>query len=381
MATAAYLFNNLKPEAPVIQKIVPLLVRDEYERDKVVYYQRIRIYFSKVPLTGKDNRIGIIVRDPASVYPTMLKSAISRAGKDIVTDQLGDLLDMQDDQLSAANFNLDPGLLEEEYKSMFKPKYDNGQPVQGPNPIGIVNYTVRLDKDQSLHYIDTEIKVRGKGGQEFHNPFVQLFLVCYQPLSANYNNPVADTQVGYNADYRLSASVKAEFVSIYPSRSFSNPMILFKRHPKGWCTLSGDTSSLFFSQADKNNLHTDFIISVQKRVRHGMWETQNLKSATVRMTLDGKAAAPVAVSGPLPYVSLFSSVQPDMIKARQFECDFQVHFAECFLDTYRVVIYEVDCFNGLGLDSLTKALCGDNRPSLLTITGAQIRNTYVFEDK
>jgi hypothetical protein len=383
-ASAAYLFNNQKPAVPKIAKIVPLIVRDQYEQDKIVYYQRVRIYFSQVALTGKDNRIGILVREPASVYPTTLGTSISKAGKDVVTDQLTDPLNLTNDQLSVANFNLDSTLLEEAYRLDFKPAYDNANPAATLFPVGIVSYTVRWDKDQSLHYIDAEIMLGGKDKQEFHNPLVQLFVVSYQPFSANYNSanaPIADTTAGLRNDYRLSAPVNAEFFNIYPSRTFQSPLILFKHHPKGWCTLSGTTSSLFFSQSDNNKLHTDFIVSVQKRVRHGMWEMYDLKTMTVRMKLDGKETGPVKQTGPVPYMSLLGTYEQVLFTAKAFECDFQIHFGECFLGNYRVVIYEVDCFNGLGLSKLVDVLGSTSRPSLLTIAGVRVRNTYVFEDR
>jgi hypothetical protein len=385
-AKSNYLFNNSKPDSPKIDKIIPLNIKDEYEKKKTVYYQRIRIYFNQVPLIGKQSRIALLVSDPASVYQKYLKGSIGNAGIDAVTDDLSDRLNLNNDLLTLSNFVYDDKILDSDYKNTFIPALDPPSQSGVIDKIGLVSYVTQFDREQSLWYIDTQMKLNNKKGEEFHNPFIQLYLTAYQPYSANYANQPGintDSSDGFSLDYRISLPIKAEFFSIYPTRTFENPLVLFKNHPKAYCTLSGFTKSLFFKQADKS-LHTEFVVSVQRKGIHDIWTTIEIESMDSKLRIDKVEKQKVMTVNSKYYQPLLYPYSGLLQNGSNFECDFQVKFSKSIFEKYRVVIHEVDCFNGLDQKTLSDILSNTKadqieRTAPTNIGGVNLRSTYIFE--
>lgn len=373
-ATGNYLFNNLKPLPPVVEKIVPLVVSDAYTTGDVHYYQRVRIYFNQVPLVGKDARMAILIQDAKAIYPLYLAKARSSAGLDSVTDDPSGSLGLVSDQLTAANFNLDRHLLETEYLQDFKPAYRD-------DPNGLVSYTICWDQEQALWYIDTELNLKKADGTELHNPFVQLFIAAYQPFSANYNTG-DDSSVGFNQDYRLSQPISLEYFSIYPSRTFSHPHLLFKTRSKSGCTLSSAINSLFIGRNTQPlTLQTEFVVALERSAIHGIWEPYPIDILTLTASVDQMPVAglqPIKANGQ-NQLGILAPLSAALIQGKtNFECNFQLSYNKHFYYKYRIVVTEVDLFNDLDANGLQNVLANNGNPALVSISGVYIRGNYIF---
>ncbi|RZK27083.1 MAG: hypothetical protein EOO43_00770, partial [Flavobacterium sp.] len=148
-ATSGYLFNNQKPAIPVIQKIIPLIVRDD-ELLHVSYSERIRLYYDATVM-GKDGRLGIIINTGNSVYSKYLLGYVSHAGIDSVMDNFDDRLNLNNNMLGKKSFIYDSPRLEREYIRKFKPTFDDLD-VDGAE-IGLISYIPAYDPSQELWYV------------------------------------------------------------------------------------------------------------------------------------------------------------------------------------------------------------------------------------
>lgn len=384
MASSNYLFNNLKPEAPVVEKIIPLIVRDDYpEGRRVSYYERIRIYY-RPALTGKDNRLGILTLENAGIYRKHLEEYISRAGIDSVMDNFNDQLELNSGMLGARNFNLDGELLEEPYKRKLKPVYDTS--FSTPDQlIGLVSYIPLYDAEQELWYVDLELDLKNLAGLDLHSPFVQLGLVNYQPHSANYallKGSVEDNQVAFEDDFRLSDPIKADFFSIRPKRNFKNPFVLFKHRSADKFSFSGAISSLYFKDIEGGvkKLQSEFILCVQQQGHGDFWEVVPSKLFSKSYRLNHQPLETKDPDAELLYHPLLTGLQPHISSYTDqlFEIAFDIWFKKFPFGRHRIIIFEIECHNNLSLEHLPALLVNNE---LQQLNGVRIINNFIFSRK
>ncbi|MNK40695.1 hypothetical protein D3C87_593450 [compost metagenome] len=377
-ASAGYLFNNLKPEIPVVEKIIPLIVRDD-QKLAVSYYERYRIYYHN-SLMGKDGRLGILINDGKSIYRNQLKGCVSHAGIDSVMDNFGDRLALSNNQLGRANFNVDANILEERYIEKFDPKFDDFY-TSNAEVIGMISYTPDYDASQGLWYIDIELKIKNKAKLDLHSPFIQLGLVNYQPRSANYamqSGSVADTASAYAEDLRVSDPVKADFFAIRPRRSFKNPFVLFKHKSIDRFSLSGAISSLYFKDnVAKKELKSEFVLCVQEEGNSDFWEVIPSKLFKKQYKLDGTDVGREAQGVELRYHPLLTGLDkfPLSHADQSFEVQFGIWFEKVLFGKHRIVIYEIECHNSLKLADLPPLLVNGE---IQHVYGVNVINNFIF---
>lgn len=377
IAKASYLFNNQKPQVPVIEKIIPLIVRDTQETtNKVSVYERFRICYH-ADLLGKGGRLGIIIKDGQSVYATQLQSYRSHAGIDSVMDNFADRLDLEGNLLGRDNFNIMTNL-EKEYIDNFNPQFDDTDPAQ---KIGLVSYIPNYDPVQRLWYVDIELNLKNKKNLELHSPFVQLGLVSYQPRSANYayqNGSIDDTHDAYQNDFRVSDPIKADFFSIRPSRNFNNPFVLFKHRSTDKFSLSGAVSSLYFKDsANKKQLKSEFLLCVQEEGHSDFWNVVPSKLFKKRFCLNGVLHGDEIREVELRYHPLLTELEalPLSYTDQIFEVEFGIWFQKKLFGKHRIIIYEIECHNNLDLADLPMLL---SQGELSHINGVNIINNFIF---
>lgn len=407
---ATFIPNNLKPNAPSIRKIVPLIVDDVEDkgRERIAQGDRVRIYLEPNGrmLTGANERVGILVRYEHGMYNTLFSEYASKAGRDVITDGSGPDASpaLHHDRLSPLELELDPRILEPDYIERFQPQFD-GDVFRDPDAIGLVSYIPQYDEHQGLWYFDPQFRLRNMDGQELHNAFIQLGLVGYQPWSANYNvrtegNTAPDDRDHaecFELDKRLSAPVKADFFSIYPSREFRDPYVLF-RNDEGRFSLGGSISSLFFQEFSSamRCLHSQFILGVQERRPGGFWTSYESSIRSLEFELDGAIVAErydasIPLKGQVMEKHFHCLLPPDLgiylqgeaPTRSRFSCSFDLDFDPGFLrrrqgGRYRVVIYEVEWFNyEEPISKLGELLADDAEPG--QIPGVRIKGVNIFE--
>jgi len=380
VAIAGYLFNNVKPSAPVIEKIIPLIVRDDREQtNKVTYYERFRIYYHPAQM-GKGGRLGIIINDGQTAYPNRLQGYVSHAGIDAVMDNFDDRLNLLGNWLGRANFNLDKERLEKQYITNFNPQFDDSY-ATGAEKIGLISYTPDYDEEQGLWYVDLELNIKNKAQLDLHSPFVQLGLVSYQPRSANYafqNGSIADTPEAYLNDFRLSDPIKADFFSIRPTRNFKNPFVLFKHKSANKFSLSGAVSSLYFKDdANKKQLKSEFVLCVQEEGHGGFWDVIQSKLLKKQYRLNSVLDGTLMPEKELRYHPLLTELEGLALSYTDqvFEVQFGIWFQKKLFGKHRIIIYEIECHNNLDLKDLPPLLINGE---LQHINGVKIINNFTF---
>lgn len=376
IASSNYLFNNSKPQVPVVEKIVSLIKRDDYEGGtKTDFSERVRVYYHPAS-SGKDFRLGILINEPQSVYPKYLNDYISKAGRDAVMDNPDDSLDLVNFQLARKNFNIGSAPLEKEYISDFKPKYDSDSETMSSGLIGLVSYIPLYDPQQDLWYVDVELNLNNTSGKQLHSPFVQLGLVNYQPYAANYGmlSATATEAERFDKDYRLSAPVKSDFFAIRPDRKFKNPFVLFKKPKVNKFFISGAVSSLYFK---KKELKSEFLLCVQKRGTGDTWEVVMSELLNKEYRLNNVLINEQNTLIESSYHLLLKDLQPAIrdYADSMFECGFQLNFDRILFGHHRVVIYEVECHNDLTL-AVVLEKTKVHEPQ--HIDGLRIINNYIF---
>jgi hypothetical protein len=362
-----FLPNNHKPEAPRVRKIVPLVTddRDTHGLERSVRGNRVRIYLEPDGRmrSGRDERIGVVVHEELGIYNTQMAEFKSKAGRDVITDVSSpkSVPSLKNDELSATEFDLDANNLEPAYLSRFKPEYDR-HVFGNVGALGLISYIPQFDAKQGLWYFDPEFKIRNQDDQEFHNVFVQLGLVGYQPWSANYNELLHDTQAGFEQDLRFSQPIMADFFGLYPTRNFKNPCLLFRTDDRSRFTLGGSISSLFFQDGPKGkrSLGNQFILAVEEIGPGGFWKKMDSRLKRLEFLLNGATIVTGSDSAascdrPRLYHCLIPSDLPnylseDDLSRSTFECELSLDFEPSFLRSrhgghYRVLIYEVEWFN------------------------------------
>lgn len=382
-ATSNYLFNNLKPSIPVVEKIIPLIVRDEKIEESLVEYRfRARIYF-KTDTMDKNRRLGILVGEPKSVYKNLLKEFISRAGKDVVTSTSLDSLNLPDDVLTATKINYSGEFLEPTYKEDFNPIDDLVTGSSVGEEIGLVSYTPNYDIEQELWYTDIELKIADNPVNDLHTTFVQLGLVNYQPNSANYAmlpGGIPDDNQAFSADYRLSQAVKADFFSIRPKRSFKNPIVLFKHKRTEKFSLSGSIRSLYFEENEEENkrtLKSDFILCVKER-GHGNFTNVVPSKLYQKSYRIGKQEITGYTEEPEQRYHLLLQDMEKSISVfdTEFEASFRIDFDKKLFGNHIVIIHEIECFNKMNIQNLQFLLVEHD---IQNIDGIRILDNFIFE--
>lgn len=381
-AQADYLFNNVKPAPVEVAKVIPLIIKDyDKKRTNQEYrFNRFRIFFSTVPQTGKDGRIGVLIQHDKSVYKTFFEDHRSKAGRDIVTDRSSLRLSLTDDSLTFSQFNVNRLEMEVEYMDRYLPYFD-GNDTDQTKIIGLMSYIVQYDIEQCLYYIELELVLKTPENKELHNPFVQLSLVNYQPHSANYGNidKEKDTIGYFNKDYRISTPVKLDFFSIYPSRKFENPLLLFKHHQTKNTILSGDISSLYFKEGEKR-FKTEFVLCVQEHLQEDFWlEVSSDLTYLLHIVGVKNNEAVTPGSHPVNYFHVLLGSTFDQFKDdtdKSFQIEFRLSFHKKLFKKYRVVIHEIENYiEGSLSDRIIKMGSGD----FYKTTGIRPKDTFIFK--
>jgi hypothetical protein len=275
--------NNKKPAPPAVNKIVPLIVKDEWGEDRNRYRvtrgNRLRIYLERGRLTsGKGERLAVMLNEPTAIYNEGLLNSdlLSMVGRDITSlnnNPHDGLYENERVLLQQSNFNTyDPYVIDEGGQDLekFKPRY-----VQ---ELGCMTYEPLFDRELNLWYCDIEMDINDKHGKELHCPMIQLMLAHYQENSENHNafpgsmNPGTDL----NRDCRLSEIIKSRFVYLLPSR------ILNVRHnASGAVTLSVQADEQSLKKGEGDVTRTAFYAAVQQSEDELRWETMDSKGKTV----------------------------------------------------------------------------------------------------
>jgi hypothetical protein len=347
---ASFMPSNVKPDRPVVRKIVGLVTRDFDEDASTLQYRgnRVRVYLEPLgrQKTGPE-RIGILVADPDSKSPGLLMESVSVMGQDIVTDGiLPDGVSSRDSRLTASAFRTSLACMENHMKG-FAPT-----PVAGlfGGGIGLVSYVPRYDATERLWFVDLELNVFNAAQQELHNPFIRLGLVTHQPYAANYDAKTDGQQTSLAADFRVSPVELSEFFSIYPSRMVSDPLVLFG-NTKAF-TLSGSVSSLFFWHSKPAQLRSQFIFEMQCCEDGGFWQTMEsslVKPVRVRVSGDPVGKPIVPSMPPSRHLLLPVEISQHTSASALFEIDVEVDYTSSWLHPrnsgrYRGVIREVELF-------------------------------------
>jgi hypothetical protein len=395
--SSLFLPNNHKPESPRIRKIVPLLVddRDCHGLERTVRGNRVRIYLEPEGRmrSGKDERIGVVVHEEIGIYTNQMTGFRSKAGRDIVTDLSADksIPSLKNDELSITEFELDGARLEADYLKQFKPEYDR-YIFGNVGVLGLVSYVPQFDPKQGLWYFDPEFKICNLDNQEFHNVFVQLGLISYQPWSANYNDQFLDTSVGFEQDLRFSQPILADFFGLYPTRNFKNPCLLFGTHDRSRFALCGSISSLLFREkTDRSrSLGTQFVLVVEEVQPGGFYK--KLKSRLKRLDFILNNTVLVSESDfhadddeLSTYHCLLPVDLPELVRKNEytnstFECELSLDFDPGFLRSrsgghFQVVIYEIEWFSDAPISTLFGRL---KSAELAQIPGVRIKNPTIF---
>jgi hypothetical protein len=194
-----------------------------------------------------------------------------------------------------------------------------------------------------------------------HTVFAQLNFVYYQPSAANYNvvntpagPTIEDSKQGFEKDYRFSQPITADFISVYPQRTYRNHYVLLKRNTAESFVFAPEVSSLYFKDA---KLLTQFFVFVQRR--DAFWTTIDCDYKTVSGTK-------TADYHPI----LPNDLKPDSPSAEyRFNLDWKGN------GEHRVMIMEIDYINeGKGLDVLMGLLAKVPQAMVSDLPGVWVRN-------
>ena len=354
---ADFMANNVKPKKPIVRKIVGLVTRDDDPVAKTVEYRgnRVRIYFEVDgrQTTGPE-RIGILTRARGALAKGLLESSISTAGQDIVTDGPVRVqsANRPDSQLQSSAIVTSGPSLEREYTSRFAPDVLHA-PFDG-SATAMVHFAPWFDEMERLWYIDVEFSAPDLGSHEYHNLFVQLGLVTYQPFGANYDDPETGQQTSLDTDFRFSEVEQSQFFSVYPNRLVTNPLALFGNGDD--FTISGAVSSVYFRRrSHQRELRTQFVLEIQRCDDDGIWRTRksSLRNHSTSVSVIGRQHD-VAPSAPAPRHlllpdALHDGLTDEQAAAATFATSFRVDYDVDFLESkrsgrYRAVVREVDWF-------------------------------------
>lgn len=274
---AVLVLNNNPPAKPdVAFAITTISAERKKEHDKVTKSQRgniVTVYLKRGRLTsGKDERVGVVINDGSPYSRAFLaNNFVSKVGSDIVSDAFSPGTDL----LVPANIKYQFGDdSENEYEAMYEP--DLG--------LGLVHYLPKFDIEKQLWKFEVEFDIGvpdtdpNKALKRLHNPFVNLALVHYQPLSVNYNGNTTNlTLDDIKKDCRLSVVEMAVWCYLLPDRSVS---VYFDKPGHSWwpwghsfgevsLTVTYDYESLHHSAMfvppnnEKPLLRSNFIMSVE----------------------------------------------------------------------------------------------------------------------
>ncbi|OMP30064.1 hypothetical protein [Mangrovimonas sp. DI 80] len=276
------ILNSKKPSPPKIsdKNITLVSVIEDRNSRKTIHRKasmnRLRFFFERGRLTsGKGERIGFVVNEPASSYNDYLckNNLVSIVGRDIVSDTLkpyDGLFRNEDVLLTKANFVVnDPYDLKDfgtknpsKDLESFSPKY--------VKELGLMTYLPKFDKQLNLWYLDVEMDINDAKGRELHSPFLRFSIVHYQENSFNYNDFNKDFEKPeISKDCRISEINKARYVYILPSRDIVLTYCTkaVSGYKKGFvkANLTFDDSSL--KNGNKSHHTTKFYIAVRKRLK------------------------------------------------------------------------------------------------------------------
>ena len=410
---ANYLPNNAKPQAPIIYKIVPLLVQDDAldATRRALHSRRVRLYMRPDHLTqpGQKSRVAIPVYLPVSTYPTYLQPWLARGGTDAVTDSSDTTARLftlsapsGDSYLAPSNFRLDTKELENDYLARFEPLLDDSP---AGSALGVVSYVPQFDAGQQLWYVDVQFKLRNQLNTEPHNAFVQLGLASHQPFSANYNSPTdpnVDSPTGFLHDLRLSIPTQVDFFSVLPSRQFTNPYILFLDHQAQHFSLACQLASLFVRESAATcTLATQFLLAVEQRAVGDVWRLVPSALLSHDVRVDNRSL----VLPPAPAARFYHPLLPSDLVQQVPTASGQA-LVECMANLdiqarrgwllrrahLRVAVYEVDWHDeqpaGLAelhqqLEALEQAIRPADMPlaSPAQILGVLVRHCTVFWER
>lgn len=221
------ILNNKKPNIPKLaaKNMTLVSVVEDCLSSKGIIRKssmnRIRLFFERGRLSsGKGERIGFVVNESKSKYNDYLvdNDLVSLVGRDIVSDSIvpyDGLFRNDDVLLTEANF-----LKKDPYEMKDFVSNENSYDLESFSPkyvedLGIMTYLPKFDKKLNLWYLDIQMDINIKNGQELHSPFVRFSIVHYQEHSFNYNKEV-ETKIAL--DCRISEISKTGFVYVLPTR-------------------------------------------------------------------------------------------------------------------------------------------------------------------
>ncbi|MEM9894926.1 MAG: hypothetical protein AAF789_01035 [Bacteroidota bacterium] len=249
--------NNKVPKKPDTEYAVSTIEekREKKKKKRTEVTQRgniVTIYLKRGRLSsGKDERVGIIVSDPGSIYHSIYEDQklISRAGKDILSD----------------GFANESKYLR--FGDIVIPAKDNTYQVGYDTELGIYHFLPVFDMEKQLWKFEVELNIKTKDGKYMHNPFVNFSLIHFQPYSINYNNKLAPETFSLAKDCRISAAVNSTWCYLLPERKvsayFDKPGF-FDMFGEVDLTLSFDYESLHhFDGENGKKVRTNFLLSIQ----------------------------------------------------------------------------------------------------------------------
>lgn len=265
------ILNSKKPGKPILadRNIILLTVVDDLragsQTTRTTRMTRLRFYFERNRLkSGKGERIGFVVNEARSKYNDFLvaNGLISKVGRDITADSIrpyDGLYRNEDVLLNKSNFVIhDPvDLSTEDGEKAADLESFSAEYVED---LGIMTYLPKFDKKLNLWYLDVELDINDKNGNELHSPFLQFGMVHYQEHSFNYNN-LAGADLGN--DCRISEINMSGFVYLMGSRVIYIDQVSRKELK---VKISADPTSLIKHSAD--TLRTRFFAAIEQKAKN-----------------------------------------------------------------------------------------------------------------